>query len=224
MSSELSILDLLVLSFIDRGLKTTYDLQSLASVSVGMGKPVLDRLENAGAIKPASETGNRGSRPYTITNKGRETLRAAVEEFRSGVKDPIPAHGILEGIPRYCFLDWLFGEKMDHQNYRWASKRSLERRMEDLEVKRRRILKGIDEQIRELPSDAPISEHPVVALVYSWMQATFSYELQKAYLATLDEMIEPLKGIPSSTLGTAKFLNEFKKTVAATTRQADSRK
>jgi len=214
-ASDLSVLDLLVLTFIDRGLKTTYDLQSIAGVSVGMGKPVLDRLENLGAIESAAETGNRGSRPYAITASGRELLKDAIEEFRGGVREPIPAYGMFEGIPRYSFLDWLWGEKEDHQNYRWASKRALERRIEDLENKRRRILKDLEERLRKLPSDATVSDQPIIALVYSWMHSTFSLQIQKANLDNLDDAVELLGGMPSSTLRGADFLIELKKIVAA---------
>ncbi len=74
---QLSILDLFILSLLDRGLETKYDLQRQGGVSVGSSTAVLRRLEAARLIRGRDDTGdsNRPRHHYELTASGRRAVR-----------------------------------------------------------------------------------------------------------------------------------------------------
>jgi DNA-binding PadR family transcriptional regulator len=213
-SNDLSALQALALIFIDRGLRTSYDLQSVATLSIGSGRPLLEELQKSGTIESVADSEFRGTRPYAITDRGRELLRSAMDEFRTD-EHWLASHQHLnfDSIPRCFFLEWLWGEGGNHQDWRSSLKRSLERRMEDLEKKRRKILRDLEARLQTLSSDDIVNDHSVVALVYAWMQVTLGSQLLKVQFELIDKMIEQLENMPSSTLGAVEFLDELRKNV-----------
>ena len=87
---DLSVLDVFILSLLDRGLETPYDLQRQGGLSLGASSPALQRLLKANLIKRgegASAT-NRPRHQYQLTALGKREVRAAWEPFL--VDDPPP--------------------------------------------------------------------------------------------------------------------------------------
>jgi DNA-binding PadR family transcriptional regulator len=80
-SDDLSPLQALALIFMRVGLRTSYDLQ-VATLSIGSGRPLLEELQKLGAIEPVPEPESRG-RPFAITDRDRELLKSAMDEFRT---------------------------------------------------------------------------------------------------------------------------------------------
>jgi DNA-binding PadR family transcriptional regulator len=74
-----SILDVYLLSLIDRGLETPYDLLKQGGVSLGSSVPALRRLETADLVKKNAPTGF-GKRPrhgFKLSTAGRKLARGA---------------------------------------------------------------------------------------------------------------------------------------------------
>ncbi|WP_263366180.1 PadR family transcriptional regulator [Edaphobacter bradus] len=72
-----SVLDIFILSLLDRGHETTYDLQRQAGLSLGSTVPALRRLE-AKRLITRQETFTPGSRPrnaFALTAAGRKLAR-----------------------------------------------------------------------------------------------------------------------------------------------------
>ena len=72
-----SVLDIFILSLLDRGHETTYDLQRQAGLSLGSTVPALRRLE-AKRLITRQETLTPGSRPrhaFALTASGRKLAR-----------------------------------------------------------------------------------------------------------------------------------------------------
>ena len=87
---DLSVLDVFILSLLDRGLETPYDLQRQGGLSLGASSPALQRLLKADLVKRgegASAT-NRPRHLYQLTAIGKREVRAAWEPFL--VDDPPP--------------------------------------------------------------------------------------------------------------------------------------
>ncbi len=95
-------LDLLVLALVQSGLATTYDLKSIAGLSVGSTAPILARLEQAGLVE-APEPGIRSSRRFTITKAGKKYLSVGWEELLD--RQPTDVDEIL----RITYLAWALG-------------------------------------------------------------------------------------------------------------------
>lgn len=95
-------LDLFVLALIQSGLATTYDLKSIAGLSVGSTAPILARLEKSGLID-APKPGIRDSRRFTITREGKKYLAASWEELLD--RQPTDVDEIL----RITYLAWALG-------------------------------------------------------------------------------------------------------------------
>lgn len=74
-----SVLDIFILSLFDRGLKTAYDLQRRAGVSLGSSVPALRRLEEAGFIKRAAQvdSSKRPRNQFKLTAAGKKMARGA---------------------------------------------------------------------------------------------------------------------------------------------------
>lgn len=74
-----SVLDLFILSLLDRGLETSYALQRRGGLSVGTTIPALKRLEEAGFVRKTGVEG-AGKRPrhgYQVSAAGRQLARSA---------------------------------------------------------------------------------------------------------------------------------------------------
>lgn len=84
----LSILDLFVLSMLDRGLATSYELQREAGLSLGGTLPALRRLTNAGLlIKAEAKSPTRRPRhEYRLTPPGKDKARKGWKEHLSAAK------------------------------------------------------------------------------------------------------------------------------------------
>jgi hypothetical protein len=92
-------LDLFVLSLVQAGLGTTYDLKSKAGLSVGSTSPILGRLERTGLIG-APKAGVRGTRRFSITKAGSKQLVAEWKQLLS--RQPTDVDEIL----RITHLAW----------------------------------------------------------------------------------------------------------------------
>jgi DNA-binding PadR family transcriptional regulator len=69
-----SSLELLLLSFVEEGLRTPYELKARGGLSLGSTVPALARLEADGLLR-GSKPGARGSRKFEVTEKGRKMLK-----------------------------------------------------------------------------------------------------------------------------------------------------
>lgn len=80
---ESSVLDIFILSLLDRGYETTYDLQRQAGLSLGSTVPALRRLEGKRLIT-RDETFTPGARPkhsFALTSAGRKLARSGWKAF-----------------------------------------------------------------------------------------------------------------------------------------------
>ena len=80
---EPSVLDIFILSLLDRGFETTYDLQRQAGLSLGSTVPALRRLE-ARHLITRHETLTAGARPkhsFSLTASGRKLARTGWKPF-----------------------------------------------------------------------------------------------------------------------------------------------
>jgi DNA-binding PadR family transcriptional regulator len=75
---KMPVLDVFVLSLLDRGCNTPYELQRHAGLSQGAAIPALRRLSRANLIRKAEEESatKRPRHRYTLTSAGRRTLTA----------------------------------------------------------------------------------------------------------------------------------------------------
>ena len=72
-----SVLECFILSLLDRGLETPYDLQRVGGISIGSSLPALRRLELALCIKRKAVTsvGNRVRHGYRLLAEGKRLAR-----------------------------------------------------------------------------------------------------------------------------------------------------
>lgn len=72
-----SVLDLFILSLLDRGLETPYDLQRQGGLSLGSTVPALRRLESAGLVKKKASVALSKRRPhwFQVSAEGRKLAR-----------------------------------------------------------------------------------------------------------------------------------------------------
>ena len=77
-----SVLDLFILSLLDRGLETPYDLQRQGGLSLGSTVPALRRLAAAGLIRKreASEASKRPRHSYQLYAAGRNRAQKWLED------------------------------------------------------------------------------------------------------------------------------------------------
>lgn len=75
----LAILDLYVLSMLDRGVQSLYELQKAGGISLGASTPALKRLVKGGYVEEASRerTGKRVRIRFSLTPSGRKQARSA---------------------------------------------------------------------------------------------------------------------------------------------------
>jgi DNA-binding PadR family transcriptional regulator len=78
-----SVLDLFILSLLDRGLQTPYDLNRQGGLSLGSTVPALRRLTAAGLIKKREATGTskRPRHTYQLSNAGRTQAREGWKKY-----------------------------------------------------------------------------------------------------------------------------------------------
>jgi DNA-binding PadR family transcriptional regulator len=83
---NLSVLDAFILSLLDRGLETPYDLQRQGGLSLGASTPALRRLVKADLIERAEgeSATNRPRHQYQLTANGKREARAAWKPFLEG--------------------------------------------------------------------------------------------------------------------------------------------
>jgi DNA-binding PadR family transcriptional regulator len=108
-NSPVSLLELHLLSLLDRGAETSYDFLQ-AGVSLGSSIPALRRMEVAGLVrgKRSAEIGRRQRHSFSLTGKGRKmVVRAGVgllrqpppTDFDSILRVIDIAHGIDAAVP-----------------------------------------------------------------------------------------------------------------------------
>lgn len=85
-----SVLDLFILSLLDRGLQTPYDLQRRGGLSLGSAIPALARLEGAGLVRKRDVVGasKRPRHGYKVSAAG---LKLARSGWIALLKDPSPS-------------------------------------------------------------------------------------------------------------------------------------
>ena len=102
-----SLLNVYVLSLLDRGIGTPYALQRQGGLSLGASTPSLRRLTEAGLIKRKEEQGmtNRPRHVYTLTPSGRGLARSGWRAyFESGRLPPD-----LDSVLRLCDIASHYG-------------------------------------------------------------------------------------------------------------------
>ena len=94
---RLPVLDLYVLSLLERGLETAYSFQREVGLSLGASTPSLRRLAAARLVKRKKEEGttNRPRHVYTLTSAGRELARNAWREYFQAGRLPSDLDSIL---------------------------------------------------------------------------------------------------------------------------------
>jgi DNA-binding PadR family transcriptional regulator len=108
--TNLSILELFILSCIDRGRTTPYTMQREAGLSLGATSPTLPRLAKQGLVR--RETGrtatNRPKHEYSLTPAGKEQVRAG---WRAHIEtgDGLPAD--LDALLRLVDMAKHYGAK-----------------------------------------------------------------------------------------------------------------
>ena len=104
----LSNLEYFILTLVDSGINTPYDLMAKAGISVGSSLPALRRLEKGESIK-ASSAGARGAVRFTILPYGKEQLSTELaNQLKSHPSD-------LESMLRLVCLAWFNQyEEEDH--------------------------------------------------------------------------------------------------------------
>jgi DNA-binding PadR family transcriptional regulator len=92
-----NLLDLYVLSLLDRGIETPYSLQRKGGLSLGASTPCLRRLSEARLVKRQEEESatNRPRHVYTLTSAGRELARAGWQKHLRRRQIPSNLDGIL---------------------------------------------------------------------------------------------------------------------------------
>jgi DNA-binding PadR family transcriptional regulator len=73
-----SVLDLFILSLLDRGLETPYDLQRQGGLSLGSTVPALKRLETAGLVRKKATLGSskRPRHSFQLSTAGKKLARS----------------------------------------------------------------------------------------------------------------------------------------------------
>lgn len=92
-----NLLDLYVLSLLDRGIETPYSLQRKGGLSLGASTPSLRRLSAARLVKRQEEESatNRPRHVYSLTPAGRELARTRWQEHLRRRQIPSNLDGIL---------------------------------------------------------------------------------------------------------------------------------
>ena len=134
----MTVLDHFILSQLDRGLETPYDLMRRAGVSLGASVPALRRLSAAGLIKKDKEKArsNRPRHAYTLTPDGKRQARIGWKRYLEGESVPVD----LDEILRVC-------DMADHNDHDRASLAAfLERAARDRSALSRQAQAVLDRQ------------------------------------------------------------------------------
>jgi DNA-binding PadR family transcriptional regulator len=104
-----SLLDIYIVSLLERGLETCYDLQRRGGISLGSSVPALRRLDAAGFVRKAVAVGNskRPRNGYQVSAAGRKLARTAWVPL---LKDPPPTD--LDALLRLADLASHYGVKV----------------------------------------------------------------------------------------------------------------
>ena len=104
-----SVLDIYIVSLLDRGFETCYDLQRRGGLSLGTSVPALRRLERAGLVRKTGAVGTskRPRNGYQVSAAGRKLARSG---WISLLKDPPPAD--LDALLRLADLASHYGAKV----------------------------------------------------------------------------------------------------------------
>lgn len=108
--NALSILELYILSCIDRGHATPYAMQREAGLSLGATSPTLPKLANKGLVR--RETGrtatNRPKHEYTLTAAGKEKAR---QGWKAHLKTGVVPAADLDALLRLVDMGRYYGAK-----------------------------------------------------------------------------------------------------------------
>jgi len=94
---ELSVLDVFVLSMLERGCETPYDLHRDAGLSLGAISPCVSRLMKERLVARTKDK-NATKRPrhhYTLTTQGKEQARTAWKAYLEKAKSPHDLDSVL---------------------------------------------------------------------------------------------------------------------------------
>jgi DNA-binding PadR family transcriptional regulator len=96
----ISVLDVFVLSLLDRGLETPYDLQRQGGLSLGASTPALRRLVKANFVKrtEGESATNRPRHQYQLTATGKREARAAWKPFVDSDNPPSDLDSLLRVV------------------------------------------------------------------------------------------------------------------------------
>ncbi len=106
-----SILDLYVLSLLDRGLGTPYSLQRDGGLSLGASTPALRRLSEARLVKRKVEEGatKRPRHVYTLTASGQDIARNGWRDYFSSARP----FSDLDAVLRLADMAVHYGEELE---------------------------------------------------------------------------------------------------------------
>jgi DNA-binding PadR family transcriptional regulator len=191
---KLTPLQVLLLTLVKFGHSTPYDLMTSAGMSVGLTLNPLKRLQEAGLLN--CEKGTRSKLQYTLTMKGDDELRAALEGGKKQVRWREES-AIYEALPRAILLAWL---SSDLENVpEW-----LDRAVEDLLHQARRKEADAEDLRRKMerlkplfPKDEDTREQgQLVATTYKWMKTATDAALLKAQAELVQTLGPVLRDLP----------------------------
>jgi DNA-binding PadR family transcriptional regulator len=172
----------------------------------------------AGLLKNKSERGPRRSDPYTITERGKEELRSALNPKRANRQSWLARRDTFHSAPRALFFSWLHSEQESGEKYvNWAVE-ELEKRSRDKEDDAKRYLRDIERQIQSVTPEADLSDDPVIATAYRWMETVADAVLLKAQITTLRTVASIVSELPVA----AQPCGQFLQAIQSHSRQLDS--
>lgn len=94
---QLSILELFILSCIDRGLTTPYQMQREGGLSLGATSPTLPKLVKLGLLRRTTEktSRNRPRHDYSLTKEGRQQVKLGWRTRLDASINPADLDGLL---------------------------------------------------------------------------------------------------------------------------------
>ena len=100
----MTVLEHFILSQLERGLETPYDLMRRAGVSLGASVPALRRLSAAGLVKKGRETSdsNRPRHVYKLTAEGAKRARTGWKQYLEGKSNLIDLDEVLRVCDMAC--------------------------------------------------------------------------------------------------------------------------
>jgi DNA-binding PadR family transcriptional regulator len=183
-------LQVLLLALVKYGISTPYELKSLAGMSVGLTLGPLRRLEEAGRL--SCERGNRNKLQYTLTQKGEDDFRAALEEGRK--KDWwLATFGIFESIPRAIVLAWLSSDMKDARRWLRNAAEDLLRQAKTKGQEAEGLQRKMERFKLRSPDDEDIKEQGLfIATTYQWMKTVSDAALLEKQAELVDTLMPAL--------------------------------